>query len=294
MSAIEPKETAPDDEDAGQSNGGTADTLRILEAVLFASDELITSARLKAILPGNPDAREIGKLVERVNRTLQKERHPFEIVDIGGGYQFKTVAYYHPWVRQIFQDKAAKRLSIQALECLSIIAYRQPLSKAEIEAIRGVLSDGAMKTLLEKRLITVVGRSEKPGKPLLYGTTQDFLKYFGLNKIADLPKIEEFEAMVREKMEHLPIEELKQATTATVSEQRQETDDAADGASIEINVPVDGAVPMGEDASFEPVVDPEEQPFITGIGPEKEADAVRYGLSADQDPDEEPDFEVKL
>ena len=118
--------------------------------------------------------------------------------------------------RQIFQDKAAKRLSIQALECLSIIAYRQPLCKAEIEAIRGVLSDGAMKTLLEKRLITVVGRSEKPGKTLLYGTTQDFLKYFGLNKIADLPKIEEFEAMVREKMEHLPIEELKQATTATV------------------------------------------------------------------------------
>jgi segregation and condensation protein B len=211
MSDTEPLDTPPDqDADEAQTVGSAPDTLRILEAVLFASDELITTARLKTILPGNPDAREIAKMVERINRTLQKERHPFEIVDIGGGYQFKTVAYYHPWVRQIFQDKAAKRLSIQALECLSIIAYRQPLSKAEIEAIRGVLSDGAMKTLLEKRLITVVGRSEKAGKPLLYGTTQDFLKYFGLNKISDLPKIEEFEAMVRAKMETLPIDELKQ------------------------------------------------------------------------------------
>lgn len=234
MSDIDAMETTLPEEDPGreETNGGTPDTLRILEAIIFASDELITTARLKAILPGNPDSREISKMVERINRSLQKERHPFEVVDIGGGYQFKTVAYYHPWVRQIFQEKAAKRLSIQALECLSIIAYRQPLSKAEIEGIRGVLSDGAMKTLLEKRLITVVGRSEKAGKPLLYGTTQDFLKYFGLNKIADLPKIEEFEAMVRAKMADLPIEELKQVTTAS---EQQEAEGGAEEATFEIS-----------------------------------------------------------
>lgn len=236
MSDIDLIENQLPDEDAGQeetTSAGSPDTLRILEAIIFASDELITTARLKAILPGNPDAREINKMVERINRALQKERHPFEVVDIGGGYQFKTVAYYHPWVRQIFQEKAAKRLSIQALECLSIIAYRQPLSKAEIEGIRGVLSDGAMKTLLEKRLITVVGRSEKAGKPLLYGTTQDFLKYFGLNKIADLPKIEEFEAMVRAKMADLPIEELKQVPTA--SEQQMEVEGGSEEATFEIS-----------------------------------------------------------
>jgi segregation and condensation protein B len=183
----------------------------VLEALLFASDDLLTAARLKTVLPGGPDARTIRNMVERINRRLQKEQHPFEIVEIGGGYQFKTVAYYHPWVRQIFQEKASRRLSIQALECLSIIAYRQPLSKAEIEAIRGVISDGAMKTLLERRLITVTGRSEKVGRPLLYGTTQEFLTYFGLNKIGDLPKIEEFEAMVRRKIEDMPAEELKSA-----------------------------------------------------------------------------------
>ena len=200
----------PDDEEAPVREA-PADTLRILEALIFASDEPLTASRLKTILPNSPGGREIGAMVEKINRQLQKERHPFEIVEIGGGYQFKTVAFYHPWVRQIFQEKAAKRLSIQALECLSIIAYRQPLSKAEIEGIRGVISDGAMKTLLEKRLVTITGRSEKPGRPLLYGTTPEFLHYFGLNKLADLPNIEEFEAMVREKIEHLPIDELEAA-----------------------------------------------------------------------------------
>ncbi|MBN1575195.1 MAG: SMC-Scp complex subunit ScpB [Chitinispirillaceae bacterium] len=202
--------TGADGNDAGNepAAGSAPDDLRIFEAVLFASDELMTTGSLKTILPGQPDARNIRRMVEKINIQLQKERHPFEIVEIGGGYQFRTITYYHPWVRQIFKEKAAKKLSVQALESLAIIAYKQPISKAEIEVIRGVISDGAMKTLLEKRLITVAGRSEKPGRPLLYGTTQTFLKYFGLNKIEDLPRIEEFEAMAREKMEELTIDEL--------------------------------------------------------------------------------------
>lgn len=198
------------DTEAKESSGGdvTPDTLRILEALLFASDELLSTARIKAILPGNPDARQIRKLVDKINVQLQKERHPFEIVEIGGGYQFRTVAFFHPWVRQIFKEKAAKKLSLQALECLAVIAYKQPVSKAEIEAVRGVVSDGAMKTLLEKKLVTISGRSEKPGRPLQYSTTQEFLRYFGLNKIEDLPRIEEFEAIAREKIEDLSFEEL--------------------------------------------------------------------------------------
>lgn len=193
-----------------QANQGevAADTLRILEALLFASDELLPAARIKAILPDNPDARQIRKMVDKINVQLQKERHPFEIVEIGGGYQFRTVAYFHPWVRQIFKEKAAKKLSMQALECLAVIAYKQPVSKAEIEAVRGVVSDGAMKTLLEKKLVTISGRSDKPGKPLQYSTTHEFLRYFGLNKIEDLPRIEEFEAIAREKIEDLSFEEL--------------------------------------------------------------------------------------
>lgn len=205
-------ESQLDDQQELSSTGDfAADSLRILEALLFASDELLSAARIKAILPDNPDARKIRKMVDKINVQLQKERHPFEIVEIGGGYQFRTVAYYHPWVRQIFKEKAAKKLSIQALECLAIIAYKQPVSKAEIEAVRGVVSDGAMKTLLEKKLVTISGRSDKPGKPLQYSTTHEFLKYFGLNKIEDLPRIEEFEAIAREKIDDLSFEELSNA-----------------------------------------------------------------------------------
>lgn len=230
MSVQESEETFEiDDATGGDTNESNAspDTLRILEALLFASDELLTAARLKTILPESPDARQIRKMADKINVQLQKERHPFEIVEIGGGYQFRTVSFYHTWVRQIFKEKASKKLSVQALECLAIIAYKQPLSKAEIEAIRGVVSDGAMKTLLEKHLVVISGRSEKPGRPLLYATSGEFLKYFGLNKIADLPRIEEFEAIAREKMEELSIEELskneEKTSDAEIDEEVLET-----------------------------------------------------------------------
>ena len=240
MSVQESEETFEIDEtsasDANESNS-SPDTLRILEALLFASDELMTAARLKTILPGNPDARQIRKMADKINVQLQKERHPFEIVEIGGGYQFRTVSFYHTWVRQIFKEKASKKLSVQALECLAIIAYKQPLSKAEIEAIRGVVSDGAMKTLLEKHLVAISGRSEKPGRPLLYATSGEFLKYFGLNKIADLPRIEEFEAIAREKMEELSIEELSVDDVKTSDVEANE--DA--GESRELSNPEGGA-----------------------------------------------------
>lgn len=206
------REEVIDVEENGSENlnlNASTESMRILEALLFASEELLTANKIKSILPDNPDVRKIRKMVDNINAQLQKERHPFEIVEIGGGYQFRTVSYYHPWVRQIFKEKAAKKLSIQALECLAIIAYKQPISKAEIEAVRGVVSDGAMKTLLERRLVTIAGRSDKPGRPLLYSTTNEFLKYFGLNKLEELPKIEEFEAIAREKVEELSMEELQ-------------------------------------------------------------------------------------
>jgi segregation and condensation protein B len=148
-------------------------------------------------------------MVDKLNVQYSKERHPFEIVEIGGGYQFRTISYYYPWVVQLFKEKSAKKLSIQSLECLAIIAYKQPITKAEIEQVRGVLSDGAMKTLLEKRLVAIAGRSDKAGRPLLYATSKEFLAYFGINKIADLPRIEEFEVMAKEKLGELTETELQ-------------------------------------------------------------------------------------
>ncbi|MBD3420054.1 MAG: SMC-Scp complex subunit ScpB [Chitinivibrionales bacterium] len=180
-----------------------SESLQVLESLLFASEEILPPARLRDIMPDRPDAHAIRKMVESINQRLQQERHPFEIVEVAGGYQFRTVPYFSPWVRQLFKERNLKKLSIQALECLAIIAYKQPITKAEIEAIRGVVSDGAMKTLLERRLVTITGRSEKAGRPLLYATTREFLEYFGLKKISDLPRLEEFEAMAREKMDEI-------------------------------------------------------------------------------------------
>jgi len=193
---------------SAQEDEGAIDETRILEALLFASDEHLTSAKLKSIIPGSPDARHIRKMVGEINERLLTEGHPFEIVEAGGGYQFRTLSAFHPYVRKLYKERAAKKLSLQALECLAIIAYRQPISKAEVEAIRGVLSDGAMKTLLERKLIDLCGRSDKPGRPWLYGTTGDFLRYFGINKIGDLPRMEEFEQMARAKMEEMSADEL--------------------------------------------------------------------------------------
>ena len=178
----------------------SAENLRILEALLFASDEPLSALKLKTVLPEQPDSRIVRKMVDEINVQLQKERHPFEIVEVAGGYQFKTVPYYHTWIRQLFKEKTQRRLSAQTLETLAIIAYNPGSTKAEIETIRGVECDGAMKTLLERRLITITGRSEKAGRPLLYSTTAEFLAHFGLNALVDLPKIEEFEAMARQKL----------------------------------------------------------------------------------------------
>ncbi|MDO5575875.1 MAG: SMC-Scp complex subunit ScpB, partial [Fibrobacter sp.] len=239
MSKKERDEVVENEEKSSERNDST-ESMRILEALLFASEELLTVTKIKSILPDNPDARSIRKIVEKINAQLQKERHPFEIVEIGGGYQFRTVAYYHPWVRQIFKEKAAKKLSIQALECLAIIAYKQPISKAEIEAVRGVVSDGAMKTLLERRLVTIAGRSDKPGRPLLYGTTTEFLKYFGLNKMEDLPKIEEFEAIARDKVDELSLEELQKENDMESERDSENIENSGSAAADAVQAESDG------------------------------------------------------
>ena len=197
-----------DDQEITEQPEEKVDELRIFEALLFASEEMLTPAKLKTLLPGAPDSKSIRKMVGEINEKLQSENHPFEIVESGGGYQFRTLALYYPWVRKLYKERAAKKLSVAALECLAIIAYRQPISKADVEAVRGVMSDGSMKTLLEKRLVDFTRDDSRPGRPLLYSTTNEFLKYFGINKISDLPKIEEFEAMARDKMEALSTEEL--------------------------------------------------------------------------------------
>lgn len=170
----------------------------LLEAALFASTDLLTLRNLRELVDPALSAAKVQKLVVSINNRLSEGRHPFEVVSAAGGWRLRTRPELYPWLRGLFKEVQSRRLSQAVLETLAVIAYKQPITKAEIEAVRGVSADGALKKLLEKRLVTVSGRTDTVGRPLTYGTTKEFLEYFGINKLPDdLPRLAEFEELVQ-------------------------------------------------------------------------------------------------
>jgi len=167
---------------------------KIIEAVLFASDMPVEGRTICEIAEGLSDA-ELSDIIEGLNREYEKSGRTFRIVEVAGGYQFETLAGYGTFVERLFRSKSRPKLSRAALETLAIVSYRQPISKAEIDALRGVDSDASIRTLSNRELIEVTGRADSVGKPLLYGTTREFLRYFGLNDIKDLPGADELASM---------------------------------------------------------------------------------------------------
>lgn len=161
----------------------------LLEAILFLSGEPVTAASLKGIT--DIDESEIGRLMNELVTDYRNNDGGILITEIAHGYQMVTNIRYAPWIKKLKGSQASAKLSMPALETLAIIAYKQPLIKAEVEQIRGVNSDGVIKTLLERRLIRIMGRKEAPGKPLLYGTTKEFLQYFGLKDLTGLPTLKD-------------------------------------------------------------------------------------------------------
>lgn len=135
------------------------------------------------------------KLIGEINQELALSERPYRIIQVAGGWQFGLISDYGQMIHQFFKTKVKKKLSQAALETLAIIAYKQPVSKPEIEQIRGVNSNEVVNSLIEKNLIKIAGRSEALGKPLLYATTSEFLRTFGINSIADLPKLKELEEL---------------------------------------------------------------------------------------------------
>ncbi|HID11635.1 MAG TPA: SMC-Scp complex subunit ScpB [Candidatus Latescibacteria bacterium] len=166
----------------------------IVEALLFASEGPLLLGRLKALL--NVDPEVIVKAVDRLNREYWETGRAFLIVEVAGGFQMATRSQFAPWVRKLV-GRSEARLSRAAFEVLAIVAYRQPVTRQEVEAIRGVNSGSVLAGLLQRSLVRIVGRSDAPGKPLLYGTTRKFLQTFGLRSLDDLPKPEEVEEMVQ-------------------------------------------------------------------------------------------------
>jgi segregation and condensation protein B len=162
----------------------------VLEALLFLSGEPITLAAIKEVI-GIPEP-EIKGLIDELVMQYRERNGGFFIAEIANGYQMVTNPGYSEWVIKFRSTQMSNKLSMPALETLSIIAYKQPLIKAEVEQLRGVNSDSAIKTLIEKRLIKVIGRKEGPGRPFLYGTTKEFLQYFGLKDLTELPTLKDF------------------------------------------------------------------------------------------------------
>ena len=170
-----------------------------IEALIFASDKPLTSIEVTdlinqafSFMEDKIDADQVDAALEGIVEKYNSEFYPFEVRQSGGGWQFLTKKEFHKTVAQLNGEKFLKRLSAAALETLAIVAYKQPVTKGEIEAIRGVSSDYAVQKLLEKELIIITGRNEKlPGHPLVYTTSKSFMDYFGINSAEDLPKIKE-------------------------------------------------------------------------------------------------------
>jgi segregation and condensation protein B len=170
---------------------------KLLLSLLFASHEYLSSRAIRDIMGDNWDLASLRRLVKTVNTRLAELDMPFEVVEVDATFRLRTRPPYFPWVRKLFREANPRRLSQASLETLAIIAYKQPITKAEIESIRGVNVDGCMKSLLEKKLIDVKGRTDALGNAFSYSTTRDFMRYFGISRVPDdLPRLSEFEAIV--------------------------------------------------------------------------------------------------
>lgn len=164
----------------------------IIEALVFASPEPLTPKMLFRLLNDEPKEDVLAAV-----KSLQEgyeHRGGLHLVEVAGGYQITTRPELHDWVRRMFHERTTQKLSVQSLETLSVIAYRQPVTAAEIGEIRGVNTSGVLSTLMERHLIKIVGRKNVIGRPFLYGTTKEFLIRFGLNDLNDLPKVEDMSA----------------------------------------------------------------------------------------------------
>lgn len=171
----------------------------IVEAVLLTADAPVSLGRLLAVLEGleGLDGHHLREAIDVLKAEYDAAGHAFTIVEVAGGFQLATRAEYGPWVRK-FHGRGQVRLSQAALETLAIVAFKQPFTRVEIENIRGVNCDAVIRTLLELELIRLVGRSEGVGKPMLFGTTKEFLVHFGLQSLVDLPKPRELDELLAE------------------------------------------------------------------------------------------------
>ncbi len=210
---------------------------RIVEAILFASQKPVSAKELSNFLKGAAEAAkedpsiacfakvkapQLQDAIEQLEKEFAETGRAFEIRESAAGWQLVTKADFAPWLRQLFPENRQARLSAPAMETLAIIAYRQPITRADIEAVRGVAVDGVMQTLLDRNLVRIAGRADIAGRPLLYETTQFFMEHFGLKNLDDLPNASELRKIPLPKAEP-PAEEPKESPAEPAAEAPQET-----------------------------------------------------------------------
>ncbi|MBN1346808.1 MAG: SMC-Scp complex subunit ScpB [Phycisphaerae bacterium] len=195
--AAEEEEEGGDEADAeveadrvSLESGQTIEAETVVEAILFATDTPLAPKRIAQVM-GVGDGRSVRKHIKGLNKRYEEQGAAFRIEEVAGGFQMLTLSDFNPWLRQLLRARQDSRLSPAALETLAIVAYKQPVLRAEVEAIRGVAVGEVMNRLREMNLIKIVGRDEQIGRPMLYGTTKRFLEVFGLASLKDLPKVEE-------------------------------------------------------------------------------------------------------
>ncbi len=182
----------------------TAEIKNIVESVIFASEEEISPKQIKEVLDSfqfKTSLIEVEEYIAELNKEYHESNRSYKIIKIAGGYQFSTKADYAKYIGKLFTEKQKKKLSPSALETLAVIAYKQPITRSDIEFVRGVNVDYIVNSLLERELITIIGRAATPGRPILYGTTKNFLKVIGLGSLDDLPKLKEINEIL--KNEHI-------------------------------------------------------------------------------------------
>jgi segregation and condensation protein B len=173
---------------AGQGDLARDQQVALVEAALFAADEPLSTRRLSAVT-GIPSIDEVNRAVRRLHGLYERGGSAFQVEELAGGYQLLSRKEFHPWLVRLRQCSTELRLSPAARETLTIVAYRQPTMRAEIETIRGVQCGDILRVLMEKGMIRIAGRHPSLGRPVLYGTTKKFLQFFGLKSLEDLPEV---------------------------------------------------------------------------------------------------------
>ena len=189
----------------------------VIEALIFVSGKPINLEQIKKVV-SCADAASLRKVIEELMSEYVTSNRGMRIVEVAGGFQMISAPNFAIFLKKLFKDRSPEKLSKPALESLAIIAYKQPLTRSQIESLRNVNVDGVMKSLLEKNLIRICGRKKIPGRPFVYGTTREFLEHFGLKSLEDLPKTEEFTAMAEQKEANNDIEVLEEKTAEVTNE----------------------------------------------------------------------------